>query len=138
MSKQQNINQHQRIAPCGMNCGICMAYQRKKNASKSCRGSDANKPKSCVHCIIRNCELLNTADPSFCYTCQKYPCTRLKQLDKRYRTKYAMSMIENLEYIKSNGLDSFIQKEHNRWLCRSCGGYLCVHKNRCQNCAEKN
>jgi hypothetical protein len=138
MENERDIVQKSLIAPCGMNCGICLAYLREKNTCKGCWKPNDNKPKSCVNCIIRNCALLNKLDSKFCYECQMYPCTRLKQLDKRYRTKYMMSMIENLDYIKTNGLDSFVQKEHDRWLCNSCGGLICVHRGYCLRCKEKN
>jgi hypothetical protein len=36
----------------------------------------------------------------YCYECDEFPCARVKRLDKRYRTKYEMGMIENLEYIR--------------------------------------
>ena len=37
------------------------------------------------------------------------------QGDKRYRTKYHMSMIENLESIKEQGMEQFlIQEEENK------------------------
>ena len=32
----------------------------------------------------------------YCYECAEFPCRSLKHLDKRYRTNYRMSMIENL------------------------------------------
>lgn len=96
------------IAPCGMNCGICLAYLRNKNVCKGCWGKNENKSKSCLNCIIKNCELLNKIDSKFCYDCEKYPCKRLKQLDKRYRLKYRMSMIDNLESIRRNGLVMFV------------------------------
>jgi len=122
------------IAPCGMNCGICLAYLRNKNTCKGCRGSNDNKPASCIHCIIKNCESLNRTHSNFCYDCDTYPCKRLKQLDKRYRTKYHMSMIDNLEHIKLHGLDKFTQEEHTRWLCKTCGGTICVHRGVCLIC----
>ena len=40
-----------------------------------------------------------------------FPASRLKTLDKRYRTFYHMSMIENLEYIKKYGMERFLEKE---------------------------
>jgi len=122
------------IAPCGMNCGICMAYLRDKKVCPGCWQEQQTKSKSCINCIIKNCELLNKSEAKYCYDCIKYPCKRLKQLDKRYRTKYCMSMIENLEYIKESGLDKFIQKENNRWKCAQCGGTICVHKGYCIIC----
>lgn len=124
------------IAPCGMNCGICLAYLRDKNICKGCWGDNKYKSKSCVQCIIKNCELLSGTKSKFCYDCEKYPCRRLKQLDKRYRTKYDMSMIENLENIKSKGLDTFIKKEKVRWACAKCGGTICVHRKCCLSCKD--
>ena len=87
----------QLIAPCGMNCGICMAYLREKKRCPGCRGSDESKSSYCVNCRIKNCVELKKYNVKFCFDCEKIPCDRLKRLDKRYRTKYNMSMLENLE-----------------------------------------
>ena len=125
------------IAPCGMNCGICLGYLRDKNKCDGCRGDNEHIPKYCIKCIIRNCELLAKTDSKFCYDCEKYPCTRLKQLDKRYRTNYNMSMIENLEYIREFGLEKFVCKENERWACKNCGGTICVHRGICLDCKGK-
>jgi hypothetical protein len=136
MKNENNVMQKSQIAPCGMNCGICLAYLRDKNKCKGCWAPNDNKPKGRANCVIRNCEILNTLDSKFCYDCQKFPCARLKQLDKRYRTKYKMSMLDNLENIKANGFDKFIKEEHDRWLCNSCGGTICVHRGFCLNCKQ--
>jgi hypothetical protein len=125
------------IAPCGMNCGVCLAYLRDKRTCPGCRGDDTNKPTSCVRCIIKNCERVKASQSGFCYECQKLPCKRLKDLDKRYRTKYGMSMLENLEYIREHGLSAFVEKENERWRCRKCGGVVCVHRHFCFTCGEK-
>jgi hypothetical protein len=122
------------IAPCGMNCGICLALLRDKNRCLGCRIDSSQKPESCKKCIIINCQLLKNTDSKFCYDCEKFPCKRLKQLDKRYRTKYYMSMIENLEFIKKSGLDKFVNNELVRWRCSTCGATLCVHRNFCLDC----
>ncbi len=127
------------IAPCGMNCGICMAYLRDKNVCAGCREKTNSKLKSRFNCIIKNCELLNETDSKFCYECTKFPCARLIQLDKRYRLKYKMSMIENLNYIKEFGLENFEIKESARWKCDTCGGTICVHRGFCLKCSgQKN
>jgi hypothetical protein len=125
------------IAPCGMNCGICLAYLRKDRKCPGCRGNDVGKNKSCVRCIIKNCEKIKTSKSGFCYECTEYPCQRLKQLDKRYRTKYSMSMIENLGNIKTIGLVAFVRQEEERWRCSKCGGTICVHRSYCYNCGLK-
>ena len=124
------------IAPCGMNCGICLAYLRDKNHCNGCREWSNNKPGYCRKCIIVNCELLHKTESNFCYDCEKYPCRRLKQLDTRYRAKYNMSMLENLQIIKESGLERFMQLEKERWTCPACGATICVHRNFCLNCKE--
>ena len=125
------------MAPCGMNCGICLAYLRDKRTCPGCRGDDTNKSASCVRCIIKNCEKVKATLSGFCYECRTYPCKRLKDLDKRYRTKYGMSMLENLEFIRAHGLSDFVEKENERWRCRKCGGVVCVHRHVCFTCGER-
>jgi len=124
------------IAPCGMNCGICLGYLREKNRCNGCRINPALNFKSIERCTIRNCTYLKKTISGFCNNCEKYPCQRLKQLDKRYRTKYRMSMMDNLESIRNIGLDKFVGKENQRWICPNCGGMLCVHRDFCLNCKE--
>lgn len=125
------------IAPCGMNCGICMAYLREKRRCLGCRSDDTDKAVTVKKCIIKNCDTVNTNESGFCFECAKYPCKRLKQLDKRYRTKYSMSMIENLENIKNIGLVAFVERERERWRCSKCGGTICVHRGYCYDCGER-
>ena len=125
------------IAPCGMNCGVCIAHLRNNRKCPGCHGEDTNKSASCIKCIIRNCEVVKISQSRFCFECLEYPCKRLKQLDKRYRTKYAMSMIENLEFIHGNGLSAFMVRENERWRCRKCGGVICVHRGCCYHCGER-
>ncbi len=127
------------IAPCGMNCTLCMAILlRKKNKCPGCRGSNAGKPDACVRCIIVNCDSLKRNKLKYCSVkCDKYPCKRLKNLDKRYRTKYSMSMIENLENIEKSGIRAFVENEKVKWACSECGGIICVHRGFCSNCGKK-
>ncbi len=123
------------IAPCGMNCGICIGYLREKKPCGGCfKKDDENKPKHCRSCSIVNCELLAKTESGFCYDCEKYPCARLKKLDKRYRTNYGMSMLENLDYIQKHGLEKFLVNEEYKWTCKDCGTGLCVHRDFCLNC----
>ena len=125
------------IAPCGMNCGICMAYLREKKKCPGCRESNENKSFSVVNCRIKNCDELKKNNVKFCFTCKKFPCARIKHIDKRYRTKYNMSMIENLENIKKFGIRKFVNNEKIRWACSKCGGTICVHRGCCYSCGEK-
>ena len=122
------------IAPCGMNCRLCRAYIRDKNTCPGCLGDDSLKSRYCVTCKIKNCEHIATGKARYCFSCGNFPCTRLKQLDKRYRTKYGMSMIENLKTIRDFGIRHFIRNEKRKWACPQCGDLICVHKPKCLSC----
>ena len=122
------------IAPCGMNCGLCIGYLREKNKCEGCRLLSEYKPEYCKKCIIINCEQIANNTSGFCYECPKFPCKRLKQLDKRYRNKYHMSMLENLETIKSQGLEKFVIQNNKKLTCPDCGTTLSVHRKQCLQC----
>jgi hypothetical protein len=122
------------IAPCGMNCSVCVGFMRDKNQCPGCNAQENGKPKYCRTCVIKYCDQLNNGNKKFCYQCSSYPCRRLRQLDKRYRTKYGMSMLENLDNIKISGISSFIKQEKKRWECPVCKSTLSVHRNKCLHC----
>ena len=122
------------IAPCGGNCGICKFYYREKNRCPGCRVEDENKSKSVRECIIINCDVIKKNHAKFCFECSSIPCKRLQNLDKRYRTKYHMSPLENLTCIKEQGIDSFLEKETTKWTCPQCGGMVTCHGGTCLQC----
>jgi hypothetical protein len=109
------------IAPCGMNCGVCLHYLRASNKCTGCLSGRKVNAKP-IKCAIKLCKSRNG---EYCFNCAQFPCERLKRLDKRYREKYEMSEIENLEDIKKNGLDYFLNLEETRWI--DPDGIYCVH-----------
>jgi hypothetical protein len=126
------------IAPCGMNCGICVAHfgytmrgEKRKHICVNCRSRKSN----CAF-IKQSCRKLATNKIAYCYECSDFPCDNLKILDKVYRNKYGMSMIENLKYIEAKGIDQFIKNEQERWKCSICGGVICVHNKKCYACND--
>ena len=127
------------IAPCGMNCRLCIAHQfkemdlNKKGFHKTYCPGCIPRGKNCTHMGDR-CELLGKGKIRFCFECKDYPCKMLKSLGKRYRTKYHMSMIENLESIKAHGMERFLMKEEEKWRCPKCGGTICCHNGLRLNC----
>jgi hypothetical protein len=103
--------QEELIAPCGMNCSLCVSYLARENdlnqkgfARRYCPGCRP-RGKNCSF-MAHHCDLVGKGLVRFCYECPDFPCHRLKDLDKRYRDKYHMSMIENLNFIKASGLIS--------------------------------
>ena len=45
-----------------------------------------------------------------------------------------MSMLENLEMIKEQGMESLLAREAEKWRCPVCGGVTSCHNNRCYTC----
>lgn len=122
------------IAPCGMNCGICIAFLREKNPCHGCRQAHLNKAKTRIVCRIKNCENLKEVKGSFCYDCASFPCKQLKHLDTRYTSKYHMSMLENLKMIKNQGMNTFLDHQQKLWACPTCGSTICCHNGLCYQC----
>ena len=127
------------IAPCGMNCALCANYLAMKYDLKKqglgmgyCPGCRP-RGKNCIY-MRKNCELMAKGRVTFCFECADYPCQKLKNLDKRYRTSYHLSMIANLDYIKTHGLDEFLQQQMQQWQCPECGGAISCHGGLCYRC----
>jgi hypothetical protein len=125
------------IAPCGLNCRLCYAYNREKNPCSGCRGDDNLKSEYCITCKIKNCEKLADGKAKYCVSCSEFPCAKINRLEKRYTTKYATSVIGNLNMIKESGIKRFIVSEKERRACPRCGKLICVHKPVCLTCGCK-
>ncbi|NMD69799.1 DUF3795 domain-containing protein [Bacillus sp. DNRA2] len=126
------------IAPCGMNCSICVSFLakkydlNKKGFKKTYCAGCLDSGRNCT--LKKHCGLLWKGLVRFCHECGVFPCSQLKALDKRYRTKYHMSMLENLEFIKEHGTESFLVQEEEKWCCPECGEFICCHNGLCLNC----
>lgn len=126
------------IAPCGMNCGICVAFfgytlkgEKRKYPCSNCRA----RHSQCAF-LKKQCEKLSTKQVEYCFECTGFPCENLRALDKRYRNNYGMSMIENLRHIQTRGIEQFLKNEQERWKCPNCGGTICVHNRICYACNQ--
>jgi hypothetical protein len=97
----------------------------------------------CIGCRPRNkpcaflkkdCSRLRKNEVKYCYECPTFPCERLSAIDKRYRTQFRMSEIENLHRIRDEGIESFLEAEETRWKCPECGGVVSCHNGICFDC----
>ncbi len=123
------------IAPCGINCGVCRAHLRQRNSCPGCRAADGCRPKTRVVCKIKTCETLANGKLEYCSSaCEQFPCAVLLHLDKRYRTKYGCSPVENVLNIQKLGMPKFLGNEAEKWTCPQCGGLLCMHHPLCPAC----
>jgi hypothetical protein len=112
------------IAPCGINCNVCRAYLREKKRCSGCL-SKGNIIPHCMNCKIRNCEYLKKTKSGLCYECKEFPCKKIMHIDKRYRTRYSMSLIGNLQAVKKEGKKKFLKVQEKSWI--KSEGIICVH-----------
>ncbi|MEI0567984.1 DUF3795 domain-containing protein [Brachyspira pulli] len=130
------------ISPCGINCTLCIAYQRKtlNNKNKKLKICDGCRNKKETKCIIINCERLKNTESKFCYECEKFTCRRIKQLYTRYKNKYNVDIIENLNIIKEKGIKYFFDRDYKKWKCSNCDKVVCMHRNNdkklCLHCID--
>ncbi len=124
------------IAPCGMNCRICVGYfgftmggRVRKQRCPGCRPRN----KNCSF-LKKHCARLRKGEIEFCGDCADFPCQPLENLDKTYRDRYNMSMIENLRNIQEQGMEIFLAQQKERYACPECGQITCVHTKRCYSC----
>ena len=127
------------IAPCGMDCGLCSGYlayinglPKKRGAITHCAGCRPRN-KQCAF-VKRDCSLLKNNEITFCYECDNYPCERLKRLNKGYITRYGMGFIENLNSIRDDGIEKFLEDQKRKYACPKCGNEICVHNKKCYKC----
>ena len=124
------------LAPCGVVCDLCIAYQRTKNRCAGC-DKEGYKPKHCTICSIKYCR--EKLDPeNVCLECVKYPCRRLKDLEKRYSKRYGESPTENMQLFLSKGLVKFTEEIYKKWTCKECGTLLSAHSDKCLSCNARN
>ncbi len=126
------------IAPCGMNCGICKSYLArlheipKERCKVSHCASCLPRGKNCY--VKRGCPKLTKHQIQYCFQCGTMPCAHLARLDKRYRERYGMSMVENEKELRSKGMDEFLKQQEEKYRCPQCGDVICVHDKKCYAC----
>jgi hypothetical protein len=139
MNKIDNHYSEDLIAPCGMNCRICVGYFGYTMAGKKrkmrCVGCNPSG-KSCAF-LKKYCNKLTKKEVNYCYECSDFPCIHLEKIDNTYRERYDMSIIENLKFIRDKGLNDFLEQQEEKYRCPECGGVVCVHNNICYNCESE-
>lgn len=122
-----------------MNCNVCAGYLAFTHDVKS----KGIRMMYCIGCRPRNkpcaflkksCGRLRKNEVKYCYECPTFPCDHLSAIDKRYRTQFRMSEIDNLHRIRDEGIESFLRKEEAEWRCPKCGGVISCHNGLCFEC----
>lgn len=123
------------LAPCGMNCLVCYVHLKKKKPCQGCRAADESQPGHCRVCKIKICA--GEHGMAFCSDCPDFPCAVIKRLDRSYRQRYAVSLVENARRREEVGMEAFLKEEKARWICAACGGVVSLHDRVCAVCGEK-
>jgi len=123
------------IAPCGINCLGCKAHIMQKKTCPGCLSDSPAKAASCRNCLIKTCAAEHGLKS--CGECQTFPCRLITHIDKRYRLRYSLSLVENGLFLKQNGMEAFLDREKERWTCPECGGVICLHNHICRSCLKK-
>ena len=122
------------LAPCGMTCAVCYVHLRDKKPCLGCHGQDKSKPNHCRECKIKDCAVSRGLD--FCFECSSFPCAIIKRLDKSYRQRYQVSLIDNSIRIKTIGTKQHLLEEKEKWTCPQCGGVISLHDRVCSECGR--
>ena len=107
------LKKYETIAACGIDCGLCPRFYTKgSSVCPGCGGLDfrAKHPS----CGILTCCVIKKGLET-CADCEDFPCPRYKTesvgCDSFVTHK---KMISNLENIKANGIEHFIEKQKIR------------------------
>ncbi len=123
------------FAPCGMNCMVCYRYVSRTKPCVGCLNADVGKPAHCRKCRIKDC--VSAKGCTHCYACSDYPCSSVKNLDKSYRMRYGVSLLENSRFVKLHGLAAFMKRQKQIFTCPECGGVFSLHDKECSECGRK-
>ncbi|MCW4010496.1 MAG: DUF3795 domain-containing protein [Candidatus Bathyarchaeota archaeon] len=125
------------VSRCGIDCRVCvgfLGYTLSGGKSPEICGGCRTREKLCAF-ITNHCHKLADKDQiEYCSDCSDFPCENLKKVDKPYSEKFGVSLVENLMFIRTNGMEEFLKSEREKWKCPTCGGVICVHTKKCYTC----
>ncbi len=127
------------IAPCGLDCNICIGRLRKDTPCPGCWGTGDGKSEHCAKlCKIVFCKHRKQLANGYCNTCAFYPCEHILRMEEKYQNEYPLeeSLIDNFAQIEKYGMDKFLDCEAQKWTCSNCGGIISVHTGKCTHCGK--
>ena len=126
--KEIKLNDPNLLAPCGLYCGECLAFQDKR-----CKGCISRKGlclKYSKICKIFDC-CINEKKSRFCNECGEFPCENFKFFkDEEY--DWFSEVVKRLKEIKEIGIKNFLNKE----VKRVEGLINCANQKRIKHCSE--
>ncbi|MBU0529391.1 DUF3795 domain-containing protein [bacterium] len=109
----ETLKKYYTIGCCGIDCGLCPRFHTKGGSvCPGCGGLNfKEKHPACgfvTCCVIKN-------GLEVCSDCKDYPCYRFDSERKGYDSFVTHKKVfPNLEYIKNNGIKSFIEQQNER------------------------
>ena len=112
-----------------------------KNSEIKCHGCKTGTIfAGCSKCIIRKCAI-NKTGVETCLDCGNYPCWRLKLtaifkklLKLETRLPHLKDIAPNLEIIRNNGMEFWLEEQNRKWQCPNCGKRLSWYQASCPEC----
>lgn len=104
---------HETIGCCGIDCGLCPRfYTDGSSACPGCGGPNFKEKHPACGCLTC-CAVKNGFE--VCSKCSSYPCERITSEKSRYDSFVThRRMLPNLDFIKDNGIDLFIDQQKVR------------------------
>ena len=145
------------VGVCGLYCGACGIYRATRDNDEEkleefarglsaktgyqfsvddvrCDGCLVNGRLDlwCRKCQIRVCEKLQSSKER-CSDCVEFPCTQLTDFRDDGMNHHS-EITDNLEQIKKNGVDVWVEYEEKRWTCPECKTNLSWYDPNCPGC----
>ena len=109
----------QTAAICGLFCGTCPFYPEQ------CHGCLSEKLTAhCVHCQNGFRKCASEHKVTRCFECEEFPCERLESFRKEHWENgigHHTMVIEDLQYMKEFGIDTWVEKKTIDNTCPHCG-----------------
>ena len=123
------------LATCGVLCLACGAHLRNKCQCPGCRAPiETISRKSCAKCAKKECAFERGIQ--WCFECDRFPCSRIRNLAQRYQQNYDVDLVQNGMDAKQD-MTAFLQAQMGRFTCKSCGGIIDQHHRRCSDCGDE-
>ncbi len=143
------------VGICGIYCGTCPSYlaqqqndiaeleqrARERNFTIEevrCNGCHSDKVMpTCVECKSGFRKCASEHGVTWCFECADFPCQRLEDF-KHVHIENGIShhehLIEELQYIKDNGMDAWLEKRDREGRCPQCRKLLYWSVRDCPDC----
>jgi hypothetical protein len=134
---------------CGIYCGACSVRRHGETGCGdgfiACCGSVPKSELACGGCKsdtvymgCRGCRIRDCAMDrglTYCGDCADYPCKIYKKWYSAARIlPHVHETAVNLEAIKRNGIETWLEAQKTRWLCPNCGVPFSWYTVACDKC----